>query len=95
MSQRGFGDADSMFNRADLLLGDFLQDVAMQLMPPLVADFFAAEGHRILAAVQIEISILPSLIRMSTCGAHVFLFTSGGACVVVATRVNESRYRVK
>ena len=57
MSQRGFGDADSMFNRAD-----FLQDVAMQLMPPLVADFSAAEGHRIQAAVQIEISILPSLI---------------------------------
>ena len=69
---------DSMFNRAD-----FLQDVALQLMPPLVADFFAAEGHRIQAAVQIEISILSSLIRMSTCGAH---FTSGGACVVVATR---------
>ena len=44
MSQRGFGDADSMFNRADLLLGDFLQDVAMQLMPPLVADF--ATGFR-------------------------------------------------
>ena len=64
-------------------------DVAMQLMPPLVADFFAAEGHRIQAAVQIEISTLPSLIRMSTCGAYVFLFTCGGACVVVATRVRQ------
>ena len=68
----GFGDADRMFNRADLLLGDFLHDAAMQLMPPLVADFLAAEGRRIQAAVQIEISILPSLIRMSTCGAYVF-----------------------
>ena len=95
MSQRGFGDADSMFNRADLLLGDFLQDVAMQLMPLLVADFFAAEGHRIQAAVQIEISILSSLIRLArsdrgsriTCAAYFCLFTSGGACVLVATRI--------
>ena len=86
MSQRGFGDADSMFDRADFLL-----DVAMQLMPPLVADFFAAEGHRIQAAVQIEITCARGArsdrSARITCAACVFLFTSGGACVVVATRI--------
>ena len=77
-----------MFNRADLLLGDFLLDVAMQLIPPLVADFSAAKGHRIQAAVQIEISILPSLIRMSTSFLPLHVWRG----VVVATRsyVNES-----
>ena len=104
MSQRGFGDADSMFDRADLLLGDFLQDVAMQLMPLLVADFFAAEGHRIQAAVQIEIYILQGGrgADSGVQGSHVQLVSSSLRLAErallwprVFSYVNESKYRVK